>query len=693
MDSQSQKGDRLHRIVVDFGDTKVAKKYDRPIWDGFRIWESVKWPIPNRPEYETIRRMANVGGNPPFDILCDRLMDFASIAAAALGRRDWENFRRLLLVHIADCPSKCWYCFNDAWDVPRAKCTVDAITAEEIVRHFKAQQARDKKIEGKQCNVLRLSGGEPFREPGLVEDLAREIRQYDDVFFWVDTNLMPIARKKNKEGMTAALEALGQLEERAAIHACFHGATDEKIIENTGLTDVSVHLLLDAYDELRNKIRVYPRLNPCTCTPEDAEKFFLQLYERDKMGPAKVYLGPIELYYQPARDRMKEVKNIEARQAPKLHPGTATIFWWNRMMQIAYGVGYGVVPRHLCDCLCASAKMSQQELANELERDRIRRDRPDHEFIFISKGSGRENYALKVLEALALPVGAHMTLELEGKYVEPNLREHAQIFPEVYKSKSVLIVATHDEGRGAFHISALRWARLQEILTTPSATTLQVELRSYPSRDWNTEESAQSGSKSGVEAYDFLARYAGRRNLPIDGYFCQLMALPNIWSPRGSEKPAAEQEAMQSEAFLQAVECLNEAKDDRLKSNAYYRVASVELRVNGKWQPAEFEDGKLRCHPRDRIRIKLDTFNRNLGRGGYPEESMAVLQVECTEPEVKIVSQNRISLSKFGHPVIELSVPAQYRHFVGNIVLRKAVEGARMAEVRLPFATQVEESS
>jgi len=665
----------------------------------------MKWPIPNRPDYQTIRRMVNVAGNPPFDILCDRLMDFASIAAAALGRTDWENFRRLVLVHVADCPSTCWYCFNDAWDPrkakraaqagynkPEARCTVGPITAKEIVKHFKEQQERDNKLEGKQSNVLRLSGGEPFHsQPGLVENLAREIQQYSDVFLWVDTNLVPIARRLKEKETIAALEALSLLNERVAIHACFHGVTDEKIREDTGLRTVTVEMLLEAYDLLRSyNLQVYPRLNPCTCTPLDAERFFIQLYDRDRIAPAKLYLGPIELYYPASRDRMNEVKNDRRRKEPRLHPGTATIFWWNKMMQLAYGVGYGVIPRHLCDQLWDPDKMpSTKELAGKFKAQQ--RHRPDHEFIFVSKGSGRESYTLKILEALVLPLGARMTLELEGKYVEPNLREHSQIFPGVYENKDVLIVATHDEGRGVFHVSALRWAKLRRILTTPSATTLEVELRSYPGGSWNAEEMMQTNVKKGLETYDFLASYSGRGNLPIDGYFCQLMALPNVWAPRESETLSKEEEVAQADAFLRATECLNEATDDQLKKNVYYRVAEIELSRAGDVRQAQFINGEFRCHPGDRICLELDTFNRNLGRRGYPQESMAALQVECTEPAIKLVSQSPIRLSKFGRPVIELSVPAEYREFTGYIVLRQAVEGARIAEVRLPFVVEVEE--
>ncbi len=610
-------------------------------------------------------------GSPPFDIFSDWLMDFASIAASGMGRTDWENFRRLVLVHVGKCrSSKCWYCYNDAWeDEPNPKCEFGKKTASQIIAYFKAQQERDAKRHGWQCNVLRLSGGEPFLQPKLVEDLAKAIAEEKDIFFWVDTNLIPIiSMGKDIENALIALQKLGN---RTAIHCCFHGTTDDRLKETTG-ANISVEKLLRAYKLIikRMKIPTYPRINPCTCTPQEAENFFLKLFDIDRVAPAKVYLGPIELYYKVTRDHMIKVNNDPARVKPHLNATTATIFWWDKLMHLCYGIGYGVVPRHLCDSLSVYHHNPSQ-IEQKLQSEKLKR--PDHEFIFVSKGSYRENYALKVLEALALPSGAKMILELQEKYVEPNFLHYADIFQDNLIGKDVLIVATHSKGRGMFHLTFLRWAKLLRIWVNPTAINLSVELREYPEEGWDAGD--------GKDNYDFLATYCGQRNLPIDGYYCQMLALPLTWSPAasryssGTEQVSSDDKKVlsekQAEGFLRAVKRLNEVEDEKVKKNVYYRVARVSRRTDTQSTDVKFVDGELQFYPGDLIEVQIDTFNQNLGVAGYPREETAVLQVFSTEEErVKIVSQRMIRLSKFGRPVVKLKIVSEYREFRGEIVFQ-----------------------
>lgn len=693
---------RLHWIVTDFGGAEVVRKSDRPIWNGFRFWDSVEYPIPRWTDFRRFRRCINVTRSSTFDIFSDWLMDFASIAAAGMGSTDWQNFRRLVLVHVGKCPSKCWYCYNDAWENdPNKKCEFGEVSASEIIRYFKMQQERDAKRDGWTCNVLRLSGGEPFMQPDLVEDLAKEIASEKNIFFWVDTNLFPIIKKNG--AIDSALTALERLKTRTAIHACFHGATDSKIKEATG-TRFKVDQLLAAYKKLKEKnIPLYPRLNPCSCTPEEAEAFFLKLYEVDKrVEPAKLYLGPIELYYDPTRDRMCEVSKDRTRENPHLHAAPATIFWWDKMMHLAYGVGYGVVPRHLCDFL-SNYSIPIPSLKQKLESERIKR--PDHEFIFVSKGSARENYALKVLEALALPRGAHMTLELQDKYVEPTLLNFAEFFGHTFENKDVLIVATHHKARGIYHLTALRWAKLLKLRINPSAINLEVEISNYVNYEWNAPKNKNKGERKGEDSYDFLASYCGQRNLPINGYYCQIMGLPSKYTYLGAKtegpneiyEVGRKENVEESQAFLQAVERLNELNQENVNKNIYYRIARISHNRHNGSEGVKFSNGELQFTPGDSIEIEIDTFNKNLGAAGYPKEETAVLQVFSTEEErVKIVSQKMIRLSKFGRPVVRLKIASTYEQFRGEIVFQPvniefAAPKARIIELRLPFVVKIPE--
>jgi hypothetical protein len=50
-----------------------------------------------------------------------------------------------------------------------------------------------------------------------------------------------------------------------------------------------------------------------------------------------------------------------------------------------------------------------------------------------------------------------------------------------------------------------------------------------------------------------------------------------------------------------------------------------------------------------------------------------------------------IMLSKFGRHIIKIKVPAKDEVLSGDFVIRRAVEGPRVPEVRLPFISKPEE--
>jgi hypothetical protein len=174
----------------------------------------------------------------------------------------------------------------------------------------------------------------------------------------------------------------------------------------------------------------------------------------------------------------------------------------------------------------------------------------------------------------------------------------------------------------------------------------------------------------------------------MGGYYLQLMALPN--DPRKQFKKRVWSD---DEAFFRAVKCLLELKDEegRLKKNIYYRVSRIFQERNGVENLIEFEDGKIRCSPGEIIAIELDTYNPNLGSSGYVEESKAILDVSCTEPTIQLLSTSMIMLSKFGRHIIKIKVPAKDEVLSGDFVIRRAVEGPRVPEVRLPFISKPEE--
>lgn len=688
---------RIKGIICDFKDTEVGRIYERPIWKGFRIWESVKWPIlQNKDFYEKFRRIVNSVGSPPFDIFSDWLMDFATIAAGKLGDKAWENYRNLILLHVPTCNSKCWYCFNDAWG-GKSDCDFDEVPAREVIKFFLEQCEFNKSIKGRENNVLRLSGGEPFTQPKVIKDLALEFEKVikgneeiknKNLFLWVDTNLM--FSRENKP-LNEALEALSKIKSNVAIHACFHGISNVSIKKITG-KKWEIETLLDNYEFLMKKygFDIYPRFNPCAVTPKETEEFFFNLYRKDKNSPAKVYLGIIELHYEANLKRFNEVKNEIAnnkRKKPNYYSPSASIFWWNRMMEEVYGFGYGKIPRHIINNL-RMPKLKNTIAMKQIEN--IKKERPDEEFLLVSKGTFRENYALKILESLALPEKCYMNIEMGKRYIEPNFWRFVEHFPENFINKKVLVVAVHAERRGVFHMTFLRWAKLKKIWNSPESTILEVELEHYPYIE-KTEQYTEGNLKNlGIENYEKFARYIGKKNLPLNGYFLQLMALPSNFQILKNNL-----EKFQKEGFFQNVSCLSDAIWAGIKKNVYYRISEINRirRQGDRRESVERERGILILKPDDDIEIKIVSFNQNLGIEGYPGENQAILNVSTTEKDIKIISPEMIRLSRFGHQTVRLKIPPTKFLLTGEIIIkpRDIFDDVRIIEIRLPFKIQPEE--
>ena len=85
---------------------RCVRKSESTLPPFFREWVSVAEEfVTEKPEWQKLKRREAVCGYPRMDIFHDWLMDFASISANQLGRSDWRNFRRMLLIHVPACPS------------------------------------------------------------------------------------------------------------------------------------------------------------------------------------------------------------------------------------------------------------------------------------------------------------------------------------------------------------------------------------------------------------------------------------------------------------------------------------------------------------------------------------------------------------------------------------------------------------
>jgi pyruvate-formate lyase-activating enzyme len=258
-------------IVIDFKDKEVRKKSKGNVPVFFREWESVGKEFYLRPlKWSRQPRRPNMLGYPPFDIFSDWIMDFATISAGQLGRNDWQNYRKMLLLHFSNCPLFCWYCFNDAWEGSGVR--TGKIPAVKIVDEFLTYRKQSIGIFGEEVNILRISGGEPFCGPETIEDIANVFKEKagKETFLWVDTNLVPIS-KESEGPIQSALKAIADLNNRSAIHACIHGADQESFYRNTLAKISSEKIIKSINNILEHEINLYLRLNPIGLDPNEIE--------------------------------------------------------------------------------------------------------------------------------------------------------------------------------------------------------------------------------------------------------------------------------------------------------------------------------------------------------------------------------------------------------------------------------------
>src|SRR4030042_6440479 len=128
------------------------------------------------------------------------------------------------------------------------------------------------------------------------------------------------------------------------VHPCFHGLEKDeiKIITYLKQPSISCDDLIRAIKRLANsKIDIYPTIGSNVVNPINLQELFYKLKETRNDLPLKLALINYDLDYPPVRER------ILTRKELKLYSRFSTIRIWNKLLLDNYGVGYGILPRHL----------------------------------------------------------------------------------------------------------------------------------------------------------------------------------------------------------------------------------------------------------------------------------------------------------------------------------------------------------
>lgn len=679
-----------HKVITNFGDAEVRRQSKANVPLFLREWVSVNNHLSLMPtRWNSLTRWISTLSNPPFDIFSHWLMDFATIAAGQLGREDWQNYRKMLLVHVHKCPLFCWYCFNDAWEENKDVAVGD-MEASKIVEGFQNYREQHEYLEGEKVNTLRISGGEPFSNPLLVADIAKEFGKQikdDEAFLWIDTNLVSFPRRPS-ENIKKTLEEISKLKNKAAIHACIHGTNTDSLFRNTRKKYSSGHIKNALDLILNNGINLYPRLNPIGLTPPEVEEAFEMLASLDGNMPLKTYLGPIALLYEHAIDRMqafqglpprfaesiKKLPNPRNAEMPSFNPPNVAIFTWNRLLEERYGVGYAKIPRHIDTNI---------ELLPKKEPDGDNNNVPEwNNFVFLSKGWEKEVYARKTLEVLSVPNGFEVEIELENKWIEPTFLAHAFSCPEFYTTQNVYVLVTAAQKNRVPNIIPLRWGRIKKIITADCrnesySLNMHIEMLKYANNF--SDRFVPNGA---CNVFEYLAKYCGENHLPFSkktSFFCQYIGVELL--------PGRDDNTAPSEAAFKSV-ILDIASSKYALSNPdiYYRVKCIkyedsdeEIRIDGH---------KLKVQEGKTIEIFIESCNPSLGNPGYPDVGEAGIIISSTVKDKVEIAPERIQLSKYGEPSVRVKFDRS-GEFRGELLFEPTIPETRIASFRLPFEIQI----
>ncbi len=707
---------RGHEVVTDFADAEVRAKSGQGLAACLREWESVPSDVSVAPPpWGRLQRRTNCLGYPPFDIFDHWLMDFASISARQLERTDWRNYRRMLLVHVPDCPLKCWYCFNDAWR-DRIGIKVRKRAASTLVNGFATYRGHFKGRDGNEVNVLRLSGGEPFTAPDLVKDIATEFSKRfntkeneNKAFLWVDTNLVPVINGKHK--VKAAVKALASLGNQAAVHACIHGADKASFNRNT-LSDCDPATFVPEAWSVLKELNIYWRINPAGLNPEEAEKLFFLLANLHDYAPLRTYLGPIELQYKGSIDRMLRVQqNGEARffeytrplglrepRLPELRPWNAVIYRWNELLERHYGFGYGVAPRF------ADIKPVHRNCRNRPARKPASEPTQGwKDIVLITKGWEKEVYARKLLEILALPRGAITEIEFENKWIEPTFLAHLFAVPKAYEDKRVLFLASA-KGRPPKSMP-LRWGTIQSASTTDGrnehhGTSFMVKVGDYAT---DFERRLVAPRRDG-SLHEALTTYLGESNLPFAGpmsYFCRFVGLP-LRESRDQDKHDADAD------FITTVLEICGAEPPLAKNDVYYRLfflheTGQSNKTGNETKEQQGEGGRgaqqdiidregcVTVVEGQSLNARIQCCNPNIASEGFVDLDAAEIEISSTSPQDVMIAPSKVVLSKFGTFPVQFQFPRR-GEFEGHLLIRQIQREAHIAELRIPFRVAIDTS-
>lgn len=621
---------KQYRIINSFaGTTMEAREMANPM---FRPFETVK---------ESVHRNTNV--SPGFDMHTDSLMDYPTIIKHKLNAEEWEPYNKLTSVHVPFCPFNCWHCYDDkklcfSREEEQVK-RLPFVTAEYIVNEFLSQHKQDweKRQESKrnESNVLRITGGEPFLVPELIEDCLNQLETKKEgfrraPFLWTETDLWPFISEGGKY-FKELREVLSQLAKfrNLAIHPCLHGITDDSVASTTGEKDLKLGQLLEGIQLLLdNKLDIYPTFGSNVNPPEVIQDVFKELYKMNKYLPLRFALVRYDLRYPEVEERLRQ----ETSRNPKLSSSYTSLRIWNTLLMKHYEVGYGVIPRHL-----VSLYDSHNIIISALNFIPDEEYKPKYEpqssdLIYLFKTSYRDDYHRELLDILALPKGHIYKLEYDAEWIQDDLWQHMKMRPSQYLDRPAVLIYADDRSRYEKFIP-LRKIKIKKVEVQRSVVVFYLELGDflYPPQ---VKPDKVKTFRQGLEVL------FGKSTLP-GARLNKLILIGEIVSVVRELQCGSD-----VSDWRETIDFLHEEQCQAFKDSLFFYIRKEEMEGLNQLPANEIETA-YSCNAGQRFSFKVYYYLPNYAALGTDPERRTI-HFETSSEVIKALVPNDLVLSKYG---------------------------------------------
>lgn len=480
----------------------------------FRKFESV-------PQKRESRRKQN--DSLGFDPYVDTLFDYPSITKRTLGSSldAVKHFNWHLTIHIPYCRMDCWHCYNPkdvcqtgTTNLSRVNGQSQSYTAEAILKRF-AQIRKEAAARGEHCDVLRISGGEPFLAPELIAELLEGISVNPDPDYpkliWTETNLTTWAttpdgrslvneagkvyQEKTGKQLTATLRTHA---DRIVVHPCFHGLSDENVSECAGIKSGLLQFddLLTGFRALHGlQMHLYPTFISEASDPDHVENLFESLYALDPAYPLKVALISVD-YYPAVMERSKaRLNNIP------LYGRFACQKRWQNLLKRHYGVDYAQVPRPFVEGVNAFPKPT--DLKPSAESHRGQRDAsPYQPLLVMLKSDLRPEYRQELLTMMSAPEGTRLRETYDVRHLEPTLAGRLGVETEAFTRSCSRVLLAYANKHTRLTCIPFREATIVRIDVTKSLVSFELLLGPYVVPEVDAGASARTNDTKGKAHVD-----------------------------------------------------------------------------------------------------------------------------------------------------------------------------------------------